>query len=242
LQRPKGRQKAQAFLVEGERAIFDALQHHQIPRALLVREDYAPTTAEYQSALRRYANMLRIVSEKIFPLLTETVTPQGIVGIFPIPSVAIDSSIAPLVVVADGLQDPGNLGTLLRSAAGAGATLALISPGTVDPYNPKVVRGAMGAHFSLPILPLNEQTSSYLTSAQQRLVAEAGASTPYHRVDWREPSAIVIGSEALGPSAALRALATGAVAIPLERDVESLNAAVAGSIILFEAQRQRRFA
>lgn len=116
-----------------------------------------------------------------------------------------------------------------------------VTPESVDPYNAKTVRAGMGAHFRIPIRPFGLAEASLLRrSCALRVVADAGAATPYDRLDWGQPAALIIGSEASGPSQDLRDLATDTAAVPLAANTESLNAAVAGAILLFEAQRQRR--
>jgi TrmH family RNA methyltransferase len=143
--------------------------------------------------------------------------------------------------VVDAVQDPGNLGTLLRSAEAVGVAQVLCARGTVDAYSPKVVRAAMGAHLRLAI----EQDLSWdeigaqLTSVDHIYAAEAGARMPYYAADWRQPSALIIGNEAHGLSEEARSHATKLISIPMRGRAESLNAGVAGSIILFEALRQR---
>jgi TrmH family RNA methyltransferase len=171
-------------------------------------------------------------------------TPQGILAVFPFPNLAPDpNDPAPLALVLDRLRDPGNLGTLLRSAAGAGVNAVYLSPETVDPWNPKVVRAGMGAHFRIPLISLD---ADILDELQQRLprrvVASAVAIRSYDATNWREAAALVIGGEAEGIGPELAAWSTEEVGIPLAREVESLNAAVAGAVILFEAARQRRLA
>jgi TrmH family RNA methyltransferase len=142
--------------------------------------------------------------------------------------------------VLDRLADPGNLGTVLRTASAAGVQAVFLAPGTVDAYNPKVVRAAAGAHFHLPIV---ESNWGDIASALVRLTlwrAEAHAGTPYDQVDWRQPSGLVIGSEAAGPGDAAQRLAPEAVRIPMPGKAESLNAAIATAVLLFEAARQRK--
>jgi TrmH family RNA methyltransferase len=130
---------------------------------------------------------------------------------------------------------------LIRAAAGAGVSATYVTPGTVDPYHPKVVRAAMGAHFRLPILPLDAAAlAGIVARIPTRVVADAAARRTYDDVDWTGPSALVVGAEAEGAGTATRQVATDVVRIPLAREVESLNAAVAGAIILFEMARQRR--
>ncbi len=171
-------------------------------------------------------------------------TPQGILAVFPFPNLTPDpDDPAPLVLVLDRLRDPGNLGTLLRSAAGAGVNAVYLSPETVDPWNPKVVRAGMGAHFRVPLIPLDAGTLEELRERlPRRVVASAAVTRPYDATNWAGATALIIGGETEGIGPELAAWATDEVGIPLARGLESLNAAVAGAVILFEAARQRRLA
>jgi len=185
---------------------------------------------------------VRLVERRLFDRLSDVQSPQGILAVFPVPKPesALDDS-PPLVLILDRLRDPGNLGTLLRAAAGAGVSAVYLTPETVDPWNPKVVRAGMGAHFRVPITTLDDDTMADLsTRLMRRVVARAESERPYDAVDWTEPAALVIGGEAEGVGPELREWASDQVGIPLAHDVESLNAAVAGAVILFEAARQRR--
>jgi TrmH family RNA methyltransferase len=146
-----------------------------------------------------------------------------------------------LRLVLDGLQDPGNVGTLLRSAEAAGVGLVLATRGIADLYSPKVVRAAMGAHFSQPLRSdLSwDEIGAELGLCPVVYAADATASMPYYAADWRQPAALIVGSEAHGVSEEGGAWATHRIAIPMLGRAESLNAGVAGSVILFEALRQR---
>jgi len=144
-----------------------------------------------------------------------------------------------LALIADRISDPGNLGTILRTALAAEVDAVFLNPGTVDPFNPKVVRGAMGAHFHLPIVQMETSEIGKFLCGTDMWVAEAGLGIPYYQVDWNKPSAIVIGSEAHGPSDELRSIATGSIHIPISALAESLNASVAAAVILFEIARMR---
>jgi TrmH family RNA methyltransferase len=186
----------------------------------------------------------RVVERRLYDRLSDVQTPQGILAVFPFPNLTPDQEDpVPLVLVLDRLRDPGNLGTLLRSAAGAGVNAVYLSLETVDPWNPKVVRAGMGAHFRIPLIPLD---SGILDELRQRLprrvVASARATRSYDAANWTGGAALVIGGETEGVSAELEEWATEEVGIQLAHSVESLNAAVAGSVILFEAIRQRRLA
>jgi TrmH family RNA methyltransferase len=228
-----------AFVVEGLRAVRDALESGAIPRLVLLRQgDESPAAGLAIPAGVR----VRIVERRVFDRLSELQTPQGILAVFPFPEPkAATGDAAPLALILDRLRDPGNLGTLLRAAAGAGASAVYLTPESVDPWNPKVVRAGMGAHFRLPIAPLDPQTLAELQARlPRRVVASAEAAQPYDAIDWTGPAALVVGGEAEGVGPELREWASDEVGIPLAHGVESLNAAVAGSVILFEAARQRR--
>ncbi|MCC2628824.1 MAG: putative rRNA methyltransferase tsnR [Thermomicrobiales bacterium] len=217
-----------AFVVEGRRAVNDALQTGAIPRLLLVRQDEPESWRDLSLPAAVHA---RVVERRLFDRLSDVQTPQGILAVFPFPNVAFPpDDPAPLALVIDRLRDPGNLGTLLRSAAGAGVNAVYLSPETVDPWNPKVVRAGMGAHFRVPLITLDG------------VVASVAAARPYDASDWTGAAALVIGGEAEGVGPELKAWGTEEVGIPLLHGVESLNAAAAGAVILFEAARQRRLA
>jgi TrmH family RNA methyltransferase len=144
-----------------------------------------------------------------------------------------------LAVVADGIADPGNLGTLLRTAWAAGVEAVFLTPGTVDAYNPKTVRSAMGAHFHLPLVSDTNEGILERLAGLELWLAEPRGGLPYDDLDARHPMALVIGQEAHGASAFWRSRAAGAVSIPMVSSVESLNAAIAAAVILFEVRRQR---
>jgi TrmH family RNA methyltransferase len=178
------------------------------------------------------------VSDKVLAAISDTVTPQGVVAVVPFPQ--IDVARRSLLLVLDNVRDPGNVGTLLRSAAAAGVDEVLVAPDSADPYSPMVVRAAMGAHFRLALGEADWPAIAGRVAGLAVLLADAAGEVAYDRHDWQTPSALIVGGEAEGASAEGRALAAQRVRIPMQRDSESLNAAVAGSVILFEAARQRR--
>lgn len=147
-------------------------------------------------------------------------------------------------IALDSVHSPGNLGTILRTAEAAAVSGVWLTPDSVDLYNPKVVRAAMGAHFRLPAWPDRAWPAIRADLARlgiaQVVALDAGAATAYDALDWREPAALVVGSEAHGLSPAARAAATVRAAIPMPGQAESLNAGIATAVVLFEALRQRR--
>jgi TrmH family RNA methyltransferase len=240
LSRRDRRAAERAFVVEGVRAVTDALEAGAVPRLVLLRHgDERVADLPLPAGSRT-----RLIERRLFERLSEVQTPQGILAVFPIPDLRPDLAVtAPLVLVVDRLRDPGNVGTLLRAAAGAGVQAVYLTAETVDPWNAKVVRAGMGAHFRVPLLPLDDAARDKLGERLPlRAVARADAPRTYDDVDWTGPAALIVGGEAEGVSEALSAWSSQAVSIPLVGGVESLNAAVAGSVILFEAARQRRLA
>jgi len=238
LQRRDARSTERAFVVEGHRAVADALATGAIPKLILVREDQIDAVAAWRD---RPDLPIRPVAAPLFKRLTDTHTSPGLLAVFPFPAITPPAPDArSLILLLDRIRDPGNFGTLLRSAAGAGVDLVYATATSVDPFNPKVVRAAMGAHFRLPVLPFDTDAQRVVQSLPLRVAAAAAASTTYDAIDWRQPALLIIGSEADGVDADIAALATVTAAIPLAARVESLNAAMAGVVMLFEANRQRR--
>lgn len=223
-------------MVEGRLAVADALAAGATPRQVLVRDDDAEAARALPPGTR-----YRRVASKLFDRLSDVVTPQGLLAVFPFPDFPLPITDHPLFLVLDRVRDPGNLGTLLRAAAGAGVDAVFLSAGSVDPYNPKVVRAGMGAHFRLPIHALDEQARAEIEArCPLRVIAAAAGAVPYDQVDWRQPAVLIIGAEAAGVGDDGINLGTMTATIPLAAGVESLNAGVAGAVILFEAARQRR--
>ncbi len=237
LRKRKAREERRQFVVEGVR-LMDEAHRAGIRPALFF---YVPAFAE-SAAGRRLVQAWRaageVVSDRVLASLSDTPAPQGAVAVVPFPQ--IEPAGRQWCLVLDAVRDPGNVGTLLRSAAAAGVDEALIAPGSADPFSPKVVRAAMGAHFRLAIRPADWAEIARRVAGLDVLLADAQGDVEYDRYDWRRPSALIVGGEAQGASAEGRALATRRVRIPMRGGSESLNAAVAGSVILFEAARQRR--
>lgn len=239
LQRRKARQQERAFVVEGVRAVNDVLASGVAPRAIYLREDAD------RGLLAGSADEVpvRRVATRLFNEITDTVHPQGVLAIVPMPDErplpAVNT--APVIMIVDRVRDPGNLGTLLRSAAGAGLDHVAIAPECVDPYHPRAVRAAMGAHFRIPVSRVEwDEIGPYLAVLDVVAVADAAGETDYDMVPWSSAAAMIVGGEAFGPSPEARTHANVRVSIPLVNGIESLNAGVAGSLLAFEAARQRR--
>ncbi len=227
-------------MLEGVRLVAEALDAQIELHLVLYAPDQLIATPAGQVLLECLAGRpgCFAATPRVVAVATDTVTPQGVVAVAAWPELQRRAGIS---LVLDAIQDPGNVGTLLRSAEASGVGCTLCAPGTVDVYSPKVVRAAMGAHFFQPLYVDMEWEAIIATlgDVSHIYATAASASTPYYAVDWCLSSALIIGNEAHGMSAAARALATHTVSIPMLGRTESLNAGVAGSIILFEALRQR---
>jgi TrmH family RNA methyltransferase len=242
LRQRKTREAERLFVLEGVRLLSEALAHRLQPKVVLLREDKEALARQLAGPDDRLIEY-RLVEAKLFDSIAETVTPQGVIAVLGIPEPKISKAKQPLVVVADRISDPGNLGTLIRVSAGAGAAAVVLTEGTVDPYNAKVVRAGMGAHFQIPIIWLDHEVRTWIeTTCLNRVLADARGELDYDHVDWSAPSALILGPETGGFSNEARELATATARIPLAGGIESLNAAIAGAVILFEANRQRRAA
>jgi RNA methyltransferase, TrmH family len=244
LTRRRWRDREGAFLVEGQRAIVDALGVPGTVRELFVAGD-DPSLDPVRFAADAAAVPVLTVTRPVLDTLASTTTPQGAVAVANIPetNLADVGRGSGLVVVLASVRDPGNAGTLVRSAAAAGVGGLVFCEGSVDPWNPKVVRAAAGALWRIPIArgPSVEEALGALRAMGLRLVGTAASARRcVYDADLSGPIAIVLGNEAWGLDDYGKELLDETVAIPLEAGVESLNVAVAGSVTLFEAARQRR--
>lgn len=238
----RAREESGLAHMEGVRLVEEALAAGVEVAYLL----YTPELAERP----RGAELLRTAAARGVPLhpvtpealerAADTRTPQGVVGVFWPLSRTLDDLGPGLVLVLDGLQDPGNLGTAIRSLEAMGGGGAVVAGG-VDPYNPKVVRGAMGSLFRLPVVkrPIGDALAGLRAAGRRIYLAEAGGALAPWAVDLARGAAVVVGSEAAGPSPEARALADGVVSIPMAGPTESLNAGVAASLLAYEAMRQQ---
>lgn len=233
------RAREELVLVEGVRAVRDVLEGGARPRFAVVGprgEELAPDLVE---RLDEVTEVVR-VTETDLDRLADTIQPQGILAVVPQPGGGWLDRLGPAdrILVLDALQDPGNVGTLVRSAAALGVSGVVLLDGSVEPWNPKAVRASAGAVFRCPVAL---DTGAALLARLERaglpiLVADAAGSdvTP---PPWHGGWALVVGSEGHGVRDEVRAAAARTVRVPMGATVESLNAAVAGSILLYELTR-----
>jgi len=244
-----GREVPEVVALEGEHLLLEALRSGLRLRTVFVRTD-----PDHRS-LRRLEHLdlpatVPIVSlnPAVFASAVDTESPQGIAALVETPRFSLAEVLSrahPLILIAAALQDPGNFGTLVRSAEAFGATGVIALPGTVSIWNSKALRASAGSAFRVPVI--SEKSGPSFAALAERnisLLAAVPHSThpdaiPCTRANLASPAAILIGNEGAGLSADLLDRATGRIAIPAPGPVESLNAAVAASILLYEASRQR---
>ncbi|MBI4675410.1 MAG: RNA methyltransferase [Chloroflexi bacterium] len=240
LARKHARIAAGQFLLEGTRLIQEATGAGFIPALVLYERAAFDTDARLRAlvvALQKQTRQVYEVNATVMRALAETETPQGIAAVFPTPSLPPPSP-APRVLILDRIRDPGNLGTILRTAWAANVDSVLLAPETADAFNPKVVRAAMGAHFHVPITAASWQAIARRVETMPRVyLADAAGEIIYTRADWSPPVALMISNEAEGASDEARRLATATISIPMSGTAESLNAAIAAGILLFEQVR-----
>jgi len=243
----KFRDKEQKFLVEGSLMVAEALRVSW-PLELLVYTGEWGAGAAGQTILRLAgeANLKCLaVEKKVFDALASTDTPQGVLAVARQREENLTGLLGrkpSLLLLADAVQDPGNFGTMIRSADAAGAEGVLFTGGTVDLYNPKTLRATMGSVFHLPVLPVSggEELLEQLSRAGLQLVAgDPGAKEILSGCDLTRPTVLAVGNEARGCSEKILQKADRVVRIPMPGRAESLNAAMAAAIMLYEAVRQR---
>ncbi len=235
--RAKERREAGAFLAEGVRLVEEANNGGWPFRFALYSDELSERGQELVQKLREKEIDVEQVDARLLQSLSETETSQGILAVLEPHEFSVVHPVD-FVLIPDSVRDPGNLGTLLRSAEAAGVQMVLLPPESVDPFSPKVLRAGMGAHFRLPIREMSwEEIRDHVKGLQIYLADMHGASC--WKMDFKGPLALIIGGEASGATEPARKLANWLVSIPMLGASESLNAAVAGSVLMFEVLRQR---
>lgn len=241
----KARDEDQVFLVEGIRMFVEAPEERV--REVYVSESfYNKKKAELN--LDRWGRKLEILSDSVFAHVSDTKTPQGVLLVmeqmlYSLETVMQEPQGAQLLMVLDNLQDPGNLGTILRAGEAAGVTGVIMSQDTVDIYNPKVIRSTMGSIYRMPFVYVENlpQVVEKLNASEiHTYAAHLKGRNSYEAEDYRKGTAFLIGNEGNGLRDEVADAAEIYVKIPMCGAVESLNAAVASSVLMFEAARQRR--
>jgi len=220
--------------------LIEAWRASGISAAALVASESGFVRPEIRELFERTPAETHVVlADRLFDAVAQVTTPVGIMAVVPTPEpLALPDRIGDAVLV-DGVQDAGNLGSILRTAAAAGVSDVALSPGTVFAWSPRVLRAGMGAHFALAIRE-GVHLEALLGRCEGRVaVADAHGATSLHDCDLRGPVAWIFGNEGAGVSAALARRASDRVRIPMPGKAESLNVAAAAAICLFEQVRQR---
>ena len=245
LARRKHRARSGLLLAEGVRVIEELLSAGIVPRLALISSSLEDTDRGrgLLARLGAVAEVVRRLDSGELNRLASTESSQGVLVVAEAPASelgAVEVEGAATALVLDGVQDPGNLGTLVRSAAGFDVDVVACLPGTVDPWNPKAIRASAGALFRLPIVQPDEATLwEWLDARGFALLGADAAGDPAEAVPMPQRVALAVGNEGAGLSAAVRAHCTRLVAVPMLGGTESLNVAVAGAILLYLITRGR---
>ena len=238
--RPKERRDESAFVAEGVRLVEEAINTRWPLRFVLFDETLSERGKSNLESLKSRGVECEEISPNLMKSLSDTETSQGILAVLQLTNLPIPDS-PTFILIPDQIRDPGNLGTLIRTADAVGMDAVLIPPETTDPFAPKVVRAGMGAHFRLPIHATGwDEIRQVGKSASLQVFLADMDGKPCWDVDLHPPLALIVGGEAEGASAEARKLADEKISIPMAGKTESLNAAVAGSVLMFEVLRQRK--
>ncbi len=232
----KYRNQQKLFLLEGIRPVKDAINYGIVPENIIVSENYKGKVEG--------VNLIR-VPEKILSQISDTVTSQGIMAEVKMKEhsmAAVNSEKMPLIFFSDGISDPGNLGTIIRTLEAAGVNGIVLGKGTVDLYNPKTIRSTMAAVFNIPVY-FAENSEDVILSLKKKGYKIIGTrmenAVLYTEECLTEPTVVIMGNEANGISEKLLNICDSFIKIPIYGKIESLNVSVATSIIAYEAVRQK---
>lgn len=241
IKKSKDRKEAGVYVVEGPRMFYEAPREELI-KAYLSESFY--NKMDNQDMLEGID--YEILRDDVYEYVSDTKTPQGVMCVMRQKEYSVEDIIGDdkaFIMFVENLQDPGNLGTILRAAEGAGVTGIIMSQGTVDIYNPKTIRSTMGSIYRVPFAYTEDITES-IHKAQTKGIkvyaAHLDGKTSYDELNLKEKSAFVIGNEGSGISPKTAEAADMLMIIPMQGQVESLNAAVAATVLMYETARQRR--
>ena len=235
---PKARKEQESFLVEGPRMFFE-VPVNQL-KEVYVTEDFEK---KYGDQLSGYS--YELISDQVCRHISDTRTPQGVLAVVRQNGMTLEQILSlednPLFLLLENLQDPGNLGTIFRTAEGAGVTGIIMNRETVDPYNPKVIRSTMGTVFRVPFVVVEDFKEAIIRLQKRGICIFAAhlAGRLFYDEDYTGGSGFLIGNEGKGLTEEVSSMADGKIRIPMKGQVESLNAAIAATVLVYEAQRQR---
>jgi len=237
----KARRTSRAFVVEGIKMFLEA------------PKDWIESIYVSESFLKKDMELLgnaayEVLSDSVFKHVSDTTTPQGILCVLKMPEYQLedlfgDTKHIPLLLITESIQDPGNLGTMFRTAEGAGVTGILMNKSTVDIFNPKTIRSTMGSIYRMPFLYVEDLKAKIREVQKQKITCYAAhlkGISAYDEKNYLEPTAFLVGNEGNGLSKTIADMADCYIRIPMGGKLESLNAAMASGILMYEANRQRR--
>ncbi|PSB07974.1 rRNA methyltransferase [Pleurocapsa sp. CCALA 161] len=239
LHRAQERQKQNLLLIEGTNLVEAACQADYKLDIIFHTERWQQNHQPLCRIIAEQGIRAELVSPEVLNSIATTVNPDGVVAIAPRPISEPVPTLKNVGIALERLQDPGNLGTIIRTAVAAGVDGLWLSPDSVDFYSPKVLRASVGQWFRLPVMT-NQDLSQLIEQQQgvQIIATTSQATKTYWEVDFTRPSLILLGNEGAGLSSQLLDLADIHIKIPLANHVESLNVAIATALLLYEAQRQ----
>jgi len=242
----KERDKENVFLVEGIR-MFREVPADKLKEVYVSESFYKKEKQLVDEITKRSHVRAEILSDTVFSHVSDTMTPQGVLCVVEQMNYSLESvlsnGLVPHLMVLDNLQDPGNLGTIVRTAEGAGVTGIIMSKETVDIYNPKVIRSTMGSIYRMPFYYADDLLEAIFEMKKRNIstyAAHLDGKNSYDEEDYKKPCAFFIGNEGNGLRDEVADAADIYIRIPMCGQVESLNAAIAACVLMFEAARQRR--
>ena len=239
MKKAKARNEQETFVVEGRKMA------EEIPDGWLIKT-YVSETFERENELFLKGRDYEVVSDSVFKAVSDTQTPQGILCLVKKPSYRLNDLLSDKnahLLIVESIQDPGNLGTMLRTGEGAGISGVIMNQSTVDLFNPKTIRSTMGSIYRVPFFVTDDLEQTILELKSQGIkvyAAHLKGTLCYDELDYRGPSAFLIGNEGNGLSDVVADCADTYIKIPMQGQVESLNAAISAALLMYETSRQRR--
>ena len=239
MKKAKARNEQETFVVEGRKMA------EEIPDGWLI-QTYVSETFERENELFLIGRDYEVVSDSVFKAVSDTQTPQGILCLVKKPSYRLNDLLSDKnahLLIVESIQDPGNLGTMLRTGEGAGISGVIMNQSTVDLFNPKTIRSTMGSIYRVPFFVTDDLEQTILELKSQGIkvyAAHLKGTLCYDEPDYRGPSAFLIGNEGNGLSDVVADCADTYIKIPMQGQVESLNAAISAALLMYETSRQRR--
>ena len=239
MKKAKARNEQETFVVEGRKMA------EEIPDGWLIKT-YVSETFERENELFLKGRDYEVVSDSVFKAVSDTQTPQGILCLVKKPSYRLNDLLSDKnahLLIVESIQDPGNLGTMLRTGEGAGISGVIMNQSTVDLFNPKTIRSTMGSIYRVPFFVTDDLEQTILELKSQGIkvyAAHLKGTLCYDEPDYRGPSAFLIGNEGKGLSDVVADCADTYIKIPMQGQVESLNAAISAALLMYETSRQRR--